>query len=52
MKETKPSATLLYLNAIARSEPNIWSEQIINENILANNKLNNKIKILKNITNY
>ena len=52
MKETTPSATLIYLNTSACSEPNTLSEQIIIDNILANNKLNNNFNILKNIKNY
>ena len=46
MEETKPSATLLY--------PNLsnLSEQYINDKILAQNKFNNNINIIKDIRNY
>ena len=46
MEETKPSAPLLY--------PTItpFSEQYINDKILANNKFNNSINIIKYIRNY
>ena len=46
MEETKPSAHLL--------DPNItsFSEQCINDKILANIKLNNNINIVKDIRNH
>ena len=46
MEETKPSALLLYPNITS------FSEQYINDNILANNKFNNDINIIKDIRNY
>ena len=46
MEETKPSAPLLYPNLSS------LSEQYINDKILANNKFNDNINIIKDIRNY
>ena len=46
MKETKPSASLLYSNLSS------FSEQYINDKILVNKKINNNINIIKDIRNY
>ena len=46
MEETKPSALLLYSNL------NSFSEQKINDRILANNKINNNINIIQDIRNF
>ena len=46
MEETKPSAPLLYPNM------NNFSEQYINDKILANNKFNKNINIMEDIRNY
>ena len=51
MEETKPSEPLLYPNAKAWAKTN-WSEQYINEKILANNKFNNNFNIIIDIENY
>ena len=46
MEETKPSALLHYSNL------NSFSEQKINDRILANNKINNNINIIQDIRNF
>ena len=46
MEETKPSAPLHYPNTAS------FSEQYINNKILANNKFNKNINIIKDIRNY
>ena len=46
MVETKPSAPLLYPNITS------FSEQGINDKILANNKFNITINIIKDIRSY
>ena len=46
MEETKPSAPLFYPKITS------FSEQYINDKILANNKFNNNINIIKDIRNY
>ena len=46
MKETKPSAPLLYPNITS------FSEQYKNDKFLANKKFNNNIKNIKDIINY
>ena len=51
MEETEPSAPLLFPTAKAWANTN-WSEQYINDKILANNKFNNNINIIKGIENY
>ena len=45
MDETKSSAPLVYPNI------NNFSEQYLNDKILANNKFNNNIDIIKDIRN-
>ena len=53
MEETKPSALILYPNiSEATSRITSFSEQYINDKILANNEFNNKISIIKDIRNY
>ena len=46
MEETKPSAPLLYPNITS------FSEQYISDKILANNKFNNNINIIKCVRNF
>ena len=46
MVETKPSPPLLYPNVTS------VSEQYINDKILANNKFNDNINIIKDVRNY
>ena len=53
MEETKPSAPVLYPNIReAVSRITSFSEQNINAKILANNKFNKNITIIKDIKNY
>ena len=53
MEETKPSAPLLYPNiSTATLLITSFSEQYINDKILANNKFNNNITIIKYIRIY
>ena len=46
MEKTKPSAPLLYPSFTS------FSEQYINDKILANKKINTKINIIKDIRNF
>ena len=46
MEETKLSAPLLYPNITS------FSEQYINDKILANNNFNNNVNIIKDFRNY